>query len=65
MKPRKRSVTIEARLDEVARMRAQIPTYRELEIETGLSEAYLRELISEKVRAIAEQTDKCMDSRGA
>lgn len=65
MKPRKRTVSIEARLDEVARMKAQIPTYRELEAETGLAESYLREIISEKIRAIVEQTHQCMDSNMA
>lgn len=65
MKPRKRTVSIEARLDEVARMRAAIPTYHELEIETGLSASYLKNIISEKIRILAEQCDQCMDSRGA
>jgi hypothetical protein len=57
MRPRtKLTVKVEARLDEVARMRFNTPSYRELEIETGLSQNYLRELISEKIQALTNQS---------
>jgi hypothetical protein len=57
MRPRtKLTVKVEARLDEVARMKSLIPTYRELEIETGLSQIYLRELVSEKIQALTNQS---------
>lgn len=66
MRPRpKRNAQIEARLDEVAQMRAHIPTYRELEIETGLSQSYLRQTISEKIREIVDATNQSSVSRGA
>lgn len=65
MRSHGRSPKVEARLDEVARMKAATPTYRELELETGICATYLREIISEKVRAIIELTDQCMDSDGA
>lgn len=65
MRPRKRTKSIEARLDEVARLKFETPTYRELEQETGLSESYLRGLISEKIRKLAELSNQCMDTSGA
>lgn len=37
-------------------MRFNTPTYRELEIETGLSQIYLRELVSEKIQALTNQS---------
>jgi hypothetical protein len=62
MRPRKRSAKIEARLDEVARMKFETPTYEELERETGLCVGYLRAVISAKVR---ELSNKNVVSRGA
>ena len=44
---RKRS---HARLEEVARLLAQIPTYKELAAETGYCETYCRAVVSELVR---------------
>lgn len=55
MRPRKRTAEIEARLDEVARLKFGIPSYRQLEIETGLSAIYLREVISAKIRELSNQ----------
>lgn len=61
-RPRKRTPEIEARLDEVARMKFGTPTYRELEIETGLSAIYLRAIISAK---ILELSNQCMEDPSA
>lgn len=61
MRPR-RSLEIETLLDQVARMKSEIPTYEELERKTGLCVGYLRAVISAKVR---ELSNKNVVSRGA
>lgn len=52
MKPETR-----ARLIEVARLRAAVPTYKELSLEIGVTELYARKLVSEMVRAIRHKGD--------
>lgn len=52
---------INARLDSIAHMKANIPSFRDLEVETGIRAAYLRQLVSAKVRAIS---NKCADQSG-
>lgn len=65
MRPRERNAKVEARLDEVARLKFETPTYHELEIETGIGATYLRAIVSKKVRALVELSNQCMNSDGA
>jgi hypothetical protein len=62
VKPRLLTPEIQARIDDVAQKRACIPRFKKLAQETGLSVGYLRQLISARVRVLA-QTNKCDDSR--
>lgn len=55
MRPRKLTPEIEARLDQIAWLKVDVPTYRELASETGLCPAYLRELISARVREFSDK----------
>jgi len=54
---RKITPEIEALLYEVAWKRALTPTYEELSIETGMAVSYLRQVISEKVRALSKSEE--------
>jgi hypothetical protein len=44
---------IEARLEEVAKLKIQTPSFAKLARETGLTESYLRQVVSKKIRVIA------------
>lgn len=57
MKPRKLTDKVEARLDAIAQLKADIPTFKELEKETGLSSGYLRQIMSAKVQLITNKRD--------
>jgi hypothetical protein len=46
---------IDARLEEVARLKAATPTFEELAQETGLTCGYLRQLLGAKVQIIANK----------
>lgn len=57
MRPRKLTPQVEARLDEIARRKSTIPSFKELERETGLSAGYLRQVVSAKVHLITNKRD--------
>ena len=59
MRPRKLTPAIEARLNQIARMKHDVPTYKQLSHETGLRPNYLRQLISAKMQ---ELSNKCIVS---
>lgn len=58
MRPRKVTDEIDARLERIADLKAQIPNFKDLAEETGLTESYLRQLISRKVQI---RTNKCYE----
>jgi hypothetical protein len=61
VKPRKLNDEKRSRIEQVARLKADTPSFKELARETGLTVSYLRKLVSEKVQVIE---NKCSDSRG-
>jgi hypothetical protein len=46
-----------ARLMEVAALKAQLPAFRDLAQEVGLSQLYTKQLVSQMVRAIRHESD--------
>lgn len=64
MSARKRmTAEIDARLDEVARLKADTPSFEELERETGLKRGYLRQIVSEKVQIITNNGERLPSAR--
>jgi len=53
-RPAKITPEIAARLDEVAQLKAATPSFEELTRETGLTQGYLRQIVSEKVRVLTD-----------
>lgn len=49
MRPRKLTPQIDARLDAIVALKLLIPNFKALSEETGLTENYLRQVISRKV----------------
>jgi hypothetical protein len=55
MKSRLRTAEIDARLDEVARLKVAVPSYKALVRETGLSAGYLRKLIMARMEELRNE----------
>lgn len=63
--PKRMTPEIEARLEEVARLKAQTPTFEELERETGLTRGYLRQIVSAKVHVISNTRSVSHETKSA
>jgi hypothetical protein len=64
MKPQLRTAAIDARLDEVARLKVSVPTYEELRRETGLSIGYLRKLVMARMDDIRNKCSVSCETKG-
>lgn len=65
MSQRKVTPEIDARLDLIAHFKFETPTYKELERETGVRGAYLRQLICKKIKALTNKRSLTSDGETA
>lgn len=50
--PKRMTPEIEKRLDEIAQLKAKVPTFATLARETGLTSSYLRQIVAAKVQIL-------------
>lgn len=63
MKLQKLTTEKRARLMEVAHLKAQIPGFKTLAIEVGLTEMYTKQLVSQMVRSIRHVRDVSRETK--